>query len=70
MKDKRVGRKQMQNSEAKLTMSVSEAAKKLGVARNSLYEGVKRGEVPYVRIGKRILIPIAALEKKLSHIAE
>ena len=58
----------MENNKTKLTMSVSEAAKKLGIARNSLYEGVKRGEVPYVRIGKRILIPIAALEKKLSNI--
>jgi excisionase family DNA binding protein len=60
----------MQSSEAKLTMSVSEAAKKLGIARNSLYEGIKRGEVPCIRIGKRILIPIAALEKKLSRITE
>ena len=58
----------MANNEVKLTMSVSEAAKKLGIARNSLYEGVKRGEVPCVRIGKRILIPVAALEKKLSGI--
>jgi excisionase family DNA binding protein len=52
--------------DVKLTLSVNEASRKLGISRNSLYEGIKRGEVPCIRIGKRILIPIAALEKKLS----
>ena len=59
----------MENN-TKLTLSVSEAARKLGISRNSLYEGIKRGEVPCIRIGKRILIPIAALEMKLSGMTE
>lgn len=51
----------------KLTLSVPEAAELLGVAKNSLYCSIKKGEFKHViRIGKRILIPRAALEKKLA----
>jgi len=50
----------------KLTLNVSEAALKLGVSRPSLYQAIKKGEVPVIRIGHRVLIPIAALEQYLS----
>jgi len=51
----------------KLTLSVPEAAELLGVAKNSLYSSIKKREFKYViRIGKRILIPRAALEKELA----
>lgn len=51
----------------RLTISVDEAAKRLGVARNSLYAAIRRGEFrPVIRIGKRILVPAVALEKRLS----
>ena len=46
-------------------MTVPEAAKKLGISRNFAYELVKRGELPSIRFGKRILIPKIALENKL-----
>jgi excisionase family DNA binding protein len=47
-------------------MTVPEAAKKLGISRNFAYELVKRGELPSIRFGKRILIPRIALENKLA----
>ena len=47
-------------------MKVPEAAKKLGISRNFAYELVKRGELPSIRFGKRILIPKIGLEKKLA----
>ena len=47
-------------------MTVPEAAKKLGISRNFAYELVKRGELPSIRFGKRILIPKIALENKLA----
>ena len=51
----------------KLTLTVSEAAELLGVAKNSLYYSIKVGEFKdVIRIGKRILIPRVALEKKLA----
>ena len=41
----------------KITGTVDEAAAAAGVSRNTAYEGVKRGDIPSIRIGKRILIP-------------
>jgi excisionase family DNA binding protein len=49
----------------KLTYSAEEARKALGVGRNTMYEALKRGDIPSIRIGKRILIPIDSLEKLL-----
>jgi excisionase family DNA binding protein len=48
------------------TVTVDEAAQVLGVSRNSAYAAAKRGEIPTVRIGRLLLVPIAALEKMLS----
>ena len=57
----------MSEVEERLTLTVPEAAKLLGIAKNSLYCSIKKGEFNQViRIGKRILIPRAALEKKLA----
>lgn len=50
----------------KLVLNVNDVAKALGLSRNSIYEGVKRGEIPCIRIGKRLLIPRVALERLLS----
>ena len=50
----------------KLTFTVDETAKILGIGRNSAYEAVARGEIPVIRVGKRLLVPKAALEKLLS----
>ncbi len=46
----------------KLTLTVDETAKCLGIGRNSAYEAIARGEIPVVKIGKRLLVPKAALE--------
>jgi excisionase family DNA binding protein len=53
------------NSE-KLTLTVPEAAKRLGVGRNTAYEGIKRGEIPSLRIGGRLVVPKVQLERLLS----
>jgi excisionase family DNA binding protein len=50
-----------ENSETMLT--VESAAKRLGIGRQTAYEGVRRGEIPSLKIGGRILIPRAALER-------
>jgi len=50
----------------KLTFSVDETAKILGIGRNLAYEAVARGEIPVIRVGKRLLVPKAALEKLLN----
>jgi excisionase family DNA binding protein len=46
-------------------MSIPDAARELGVGRNQAYEAARRGEIPIIRIGKRILVPVAAFERML-----
>ena len=50
----------------KLTLTVDEVARCLGIGRNSAYEAIARGEIPAVRIGKRLLVPRVGLEKLLT----
>jgi excisionase family DNA binding protein len=47
------------------TMTVEEAAKVLKIGRMQAYEAVKRGEVPHVRIGKRIIVLVEPLDRML-----
>ncbi len=47
------------------TYSVTEAGKILGIGRSAAYEAARRGELPVVRIGRRLLVPIRALERML-----
>ena len=48
-----------------LTLTVGEACKRLGISRGLCYEAIKRGDLPHLRIGRRILIPKVALERLL-----
>ena len=48
-----------------LTMTVEEAAEQLGISRALGYEAVRRREIPSIKIGRRILIPKAALKRML-----
>lgn len=54
----------MENDE-RLTFTVKEAQKLLGLSRALVYQAIGTGEIPSVRIGKRILIPKAALYRLL-----
>ncbi len=47
------------------TVTVAEAAKLLGISRNSAYRAVSVGEIPSIRLGHRLVIPKAALERML-----
>src|SRR6266516_368658 len=47
------------------TLTVIEAARLLGISRNSAYEAVRQGEIPSVRIGRRIIVPLHALDQLL-----
>ena len=47
------------------TLTVVEAARVLGISRNSTYEAVRTGSVPSLRIGRRIVVPAAALRRLL-----
>jgi excisionase family DNA binding protein len=47
-----------------LTLTVEEAAAALGISR-AAYEDARRGEIPNIRIGRRILVPRSALQRLL-----
>ncbi len=49
----------------KLCYTVPEVAEMLGFSRNFGYELARRGELPILRFGKRMLVPRVALEKML-----
>ncbi len=48
-----------------LTITVEEAARLLGIGRSLAYEAARCGELPAIRVGRRLLIPRVALERKL-----
>lgn len=48
------------------TLSVPEAAVALGISRNSAYEAIRRGEIPAIRLGRRLVVPRPALASMLS----
>lgn len=43
-----------------------DAAKRLGLGRNAVYEAISRGEIPVLRFGRRIVVPKKALDRLLS----
>ena len=56
----------MVRDDRNLTLTISETAKLLGLGRNSCYEAARRGDIPTVIIGRRILVPVVALERMLA----
>jgi excisionase family DNA binding protein len=55
----------MKRNEPKTTLTVEEAAKLLGISRGLAFQAVRRGDIPSIRIGRRILIPRARLRALL-----
>ena len=52
--------------ECEYTISVPEAGRRyFGICRNSAYVAAKRGDIPTIRIGRRLRVPVIALEKML-----
>ena len=51
----------------RLTLTVPEAARVLGIGRNVAYQAAASGEIPTIKIGRRIVVPRAALERLLEN---
>ena len=59
------------SEETTLTMSVPDAGKKyFGLSRNGAYDAAKRGEIPTIRIGRLLRVPVRALERMLERVSE
>jgi excisionase family DNA binding protein len=53
------------------TLSVPEAGRQyFGLCRNTSYDAAARGEIPTIRIGRRLRVPVRALEKMLDRAGE
>jgi hypothetical protein len=52
------------------TVSVPEAGRLYyGLSRNGSYDAAKRGEIPTLRIGRKLRVPIAAMERLIDGVA-
>jgi Helix-turn-helix domain len=61
----------MSDSEQPLTMTVPEAGKRyFGLSRASAYDAAARGDLPTIRIGRRLRVPVRALERMLDRASE
>jgi hypothetical protein len=53
------------------TMSIPEAGKLyFGLARTASYAAAQRGEIPTIRIGGRVLVVVAAIERMLDDVTK
>jgi excisionase family DNA binding protein len=55
---------------AAATVTVTEAASILGVGRNTAYDSIRRGDLPAIRLGHRVLVPVARLRRLLGEVYE
>ena len=53
-------------SSRKLTLTVEEAATLIGISRAQAYRCVRRGQLRAVQLGRRIVVPVVAIEELLS----
>ena len=56
----------MEDVKNRAVLTVDETAKALGISRNSAYKAVAAGQIPSIRVGKRILV----LRKPLNRMLE
>ena len=56
----------MNTTDERITYTPREAMDRIGAGRNWFYEAVKRGDIPSIKIGGKILIP----KKKFDEIFE
>jgi hypothetical protein len=54
------------SAEPPLTLSVPEAGRRyFGLSKNGSYDAASRGEIPTIRIGRLLRVPVRALEAML-----
>lgn len=50
----------------RVCLSIAEVSRRLGVCRATGYNLAHTGQLPVVRLGRRLLVPVAGLEKLLA----
>jgi excisionase family DNA binding protein len=49
----------------RVTITVEEAGRVLGLSRGAAYNAARRGDIPTIRLGKRLVVSTAALLAKV-----
>lgn len=52
--------------DTRLVYTITEAAALLGLGRNAAYAAASRGELPTIKIGRRMFVPKAAFDRVLA----
>ncbi len=58
----------VKDSNTSLVLTAGETARLLRLSKTTVYDQIRQGAIPSIRIGKRILIPRAALMRKLEEV--
>ena len=53
------------DADGMLVIDVAEAGRRLGISRSAAYQAVHAGQIPSVRIGRLIRVPLIALQRML-----
>lgn len=51
----------IEDAKQRATITVPEAGELLGIGRDAAYAAANRGEIPVLRLGRRIVVPVPAL---------
>lgn len=51
--------------DTQLAITPEEAAKRLSIGRSTIYKLIAAGEIPARRLGRRLVVPVRALERLL-----
>jgi excisionase family DNA binding protein len=55
-----------ENHDFRLVLTIPETARLLRISRGLAYEMARRGELPIIRLHRRLLVPRVALERMLA----
>jgi excisionase family DNA binding protein len=59
------GHSRWKDDSERRTVTVEQAGRILGISRGAAYQHANDGTIPVIRLGKRLLVPKAALDKLL-----
>jgi len=51
----------------RLTLTISETAKRLGISRGLAYQMAQENRIPVIRFGRRLVVPRKALDELLAN---
>jgi excisionase family DNA binding protein len=54
------------SDDGRQTLTVEEAGRMLGLGRQAAYAAARRGQIPTLKIGRRVLVPRVRLERLLA----